>query len=131
VPEFVVHICNENIAEHMNVCSTDFAHGINELEKAGLTAAPSVKVRPPRIVEAPVQMECRLHRIVEIGARHNVIFGEVVMFHFHDGIVNERYHVDVAKLAPIGRLSGSLYTKVREPFRMDRPFLGEVPKQLT
>jgi flavin reductase (DIM6/NTAB) family NADH-FMN oxidoreductase RutF len=131
LPEFVVHICNEAIAERMNVCSTDFEHGINELEKAGLTALPSVKVRPPRIAEAPVQMECKLIRIVEFGTRHHVIFGEVLLFHIHDGIVNERFHVDVQKLNPIGRLSGSLYAKVREPFRMDRPFLGEKPKQLT
>jgi flavin reductase (DIM6/NTAB) family NADH-FMN oxidoreductase RutF len=131
LPEFVVHICNEAIAERMNVCSTDFEHGINELEKAGLTALPSVKVRPPRIAEAPVQMECKLIRIVEFGTRHHVIFGEVLLFHFHDDIVNERFHVDVQKLNPIGRLSGSLYAKVTEPFRMDRPFLGEIPKQLT
>jgi flavin reductase (DIM6/NTAB) family NADH-FMN oxidoreductase RutF len=131
LPEFVVHICDEDIAQRMNVCSTDFPHGINEIERAGLTAVPSVKVRPPRIAEAPVHMECKLIRVVEFGTRHNVVFGEVVMFHYRDGIVNERYHVDVNKLKPIGRLSGSLYTTVREPFRMDRPFLGDVPKQLT
>lgn len=131
LPEFVVHICDEDMAERMNVCSTDFAHGINEIDKAGLTALPSIKVKPPRIAEAPVQMECKLIRIVEFGTRHNVVFGEVVMFHYREGIVNDRYHVDIGRLKPIGRLSGSLYTKVREPFRMDRPFLGEVPKQLT
>jgi flavin reductase (DIM6/NTAB) family NADH-FMN oxidoreductase RutF len=131
LPEFVVHICNEEIAERMNICSTDFEHGINELEHAGFTALPSLKVQPPRIKEAPVQMECRLIKIVEFGNRHHVVFGEVVMFHYHEGIVNERYHIDLQKLNPIGRLSGSLYSKVREPFRMDRPFLGEKPKQLT
>lgn len=131
LPEFVVHICNEAIAERMNICSTDFEHGVNELEKAGLTPLPSLKVKPPRIAEAPVQMECRLIKVVEFGTRHHVIFGEVVLFHFHDRIVNERFHVDVQKLNPIGRLSGSLYTKVQEPFRMDRPFLGAIPKQLT
>jgi len=131
LPEFVVHICNEAIAERMNICSTDFPTGINELDKAGLTPIPSIKVRPPRIKEAPVQMECRLIKIVDFGTRHHVAFGEVVLFHFHDGIVNERYHVDVARLNPIGRLSGSLYTKVSDRFRMDRPFLGEKPKQLT
>ncbi len=131
LPEFVVHICNEAIAERMNVCSTDFEHGVNELEKAGLTAVPSTKVRPPRIAEAPVQMECRLVQIVELGTRHHVIFGEVVFFHFHDGIVNERFHVDVRRLNPIGRLSGSLYANVRDPFSMERPFLGAKPQQLT
>lgn len=131
LPEFVVHICDTEIAQRMNVCSTDFEHGINEIERAGLTALSSSLVRPPRIAEAPVHMECRLIRILEFGSRHNVVFGEVVMFHFRDGIVNERYHIDVASLDPIGRLSGSLYTRVKEPFRMDRPFLGDVPKQLT
>jgi flavin reductase (DIM6/NTAB) family NADH-FMN oxidoreductase RutF len=76
-------------------------------------------------------MECKLVRIVEFGTRHHVIFGEVLLFHFHDGIVNERYHVNVEKLDPIGRLSGSLYARVRDPFSMERPFLGAKPKQLT
>jgi len=115
----------------MNICSTDFPSGINELEKAGLTAEPSCIVRPPRIKEAPVQMECRLLRIVDFGTRHHVVFGEVVLFHFHEGIVNERFHVNVAKLNPIGRLSGSQYAKVTELFTMNRPFLGEKPRQLT
>jgi len=131
LPEFVVHICDESIAQRMNVCSTDFEHGVNEIEQAGFTAVPSVKVKPPRIAEAPVHMECKLIQIVQFGTRHNVVFGEVVMFHYRDGIVNDRYHVDVSKLNPIGRLSGSLYSKVTETFRMDRPFLGEKPKQLT
>lgn len=131
LPEFVVHICNTAIAERMNICSTDFEHGVNEIDQAGLTTLPSQRIKPPRIAEAPVQMECRLIRIVDFGNRHHAIFGEVVMFHYHEGIVNERHHVDIGRLDPIGRLSGSLYTKVREPFRMDRPFLGAVPKQLT
>lgn len=131
IPEFVVHICNVEIAERMNICATDFPTGVNEIEKAGLTSLPSVKIRPPRIKEAPVQMECRLIRIVDFGTRHHVVFGEVVLFHYHDGIVNERFHVDVAKLNPIGRLSGSQYTRVSDLFRLDRQFLGEKPKQLT
>lgn len=131
LPEFVVHICNEAIAERMNICATDFPAGVSELEKAGFTSTPSVMVKPPRIKEAPVQMECRLVKIVDFGTRHHVVFGEVVLFHFHDGIVNERYHVDSALLNPIGRLSGSSYTRVSDQFRMERRYLGEKPKQLT
>lgn len=130
-PEFVVHICNKGIAERMNICATDYPHGVSELEKAGLASAPSVKVAPPRITEAPVQMECRLERIVEFGTRHSVVFGEVVLFHFREGIVNDRYHVDVAKLNPIGRLSGSLYARIRDTFRLERQYLREKPRQLT
>jgi len=131
LPEFVVHICNEAIAERMNVCATDFPPGVNELERAGFATVPSRKVRPPRIQDAPVQMECRLVRIVDFGTRHHVAFGEVVLFHFHDGIVNERGHVDLSKLNPIGRLSGSHYTRVSDLFKLERQFLGEKPKQLT
>ena len=131
LPEFVVHICDEAIAERMNICATDYPHGVNELEKAGFDTAPSIKVAPPRIVDAPVQMECRLERIVEFGTRHHVVFGEVVLFHFRDGIVNDRCHVDIAKLNPIGRLSGSLYARIRDTFRLERQYLGGKPKQLT
>lgn len=131
LPEFVVHICNEAIAERMNICSTDFEHGVNEIDMAKFTALPSLKVAPPRIAEAPVHMECRLIKIVEFGTRHHVVFGKVVLFHYHDGIVNERYHIDVQKLNPIGRLSGPVYAKIGEQFRMERPFLGKKPEQLT
>jgi len=130
-PEFVVHICDGAMAERMNVCATDYPHGVNELEKAGLTAIPSVRIAPPRIAEAPVHMECRLERIIKFGTRHNVVFGEVLLFHFRDGIVNERYHVDFAKLDPMARLSGSLYGNIRDTFTLERKFLGDVPKQLT
>ena len=130
-PEFVVHICDEAIAESMNICATDYPHGINEIDMAGFTAIPSTRVAPPRIGEAPVHMECRLERVIKFGSRHNVIFGEVLMFHFRDGIVNERLHVNFAKLNPIARLSGSLYGRISETFTLERKFLGEVPKQLT
>lgn len=129
--EFVVHICDEAMAERMNICATDFPHGVNELEKAGLATTPSIKVAPPRIIDAPVQMECRLERIVSFGTRHNVVFGEVLLFHFRDGIVNDRQHVDFAKLNPIARLSGSLYGRISETFTLERQFLGKVPEQLT
>lgn len=129
--EFVVHICDQAIAERMNICATDYPHGINEIDKAGFTTIPSIRVAPPRIAEAPVHMECRLERVIKFGSRHNVIFGEVLMFHFRDGIVNERQHVNFSKLNPIARLSGPLYGRISETFTLERKFLGEVPKQLT
>jgi len=114
----------------MNVCATNFPTGVNELDEAGFTALRSVKVRPPRIAEAPVQMEGRVLQIVDAGERHHVVLGEIVWFHFRDGIVNDRYHVDIARLNPIGRLSGSNYARIREVFQMERKFLGKKPKQV-
>jgi flavin reductase (DIM6/NTAB) family NADH-FMN oxidoreductase RutF len=122
LPEFVVHIVSDAIREQMNVCAVDYPPGVNEIEKAGLTAVPSVKVRPPRIAEAPVAMECRLMQIVDVGRKpYHVVFGEVVHFHYHDGIVNERFHVDIGRINPIGRLAGKGgYTRVTDRFEMPR-----------
>ncbi len=122
IPEFVVHIVSDAIKDGMNVCGTDYAYGVNELAEAGFTAVPSVKVRPPRIAEAPVAMECKLVQIVELGQRPNyLVIGEVVHFHYHDGIVNDRFHVDVGRINPIGRLAGKGgYTRVTDRFEMPR-----------
>lgn len=130
LPEFVVHICSEEIATAMNVCATDFPASVSEVREAGFTTLPSMKVRPPRLVEAPVQMECRTLRVVSLGTRHHLIIGEVVMFHFADGIVDDRYNVSLSALRPIGRLSGSRYVRIADIFSLERKFVGEKPKQL-
>lgn len=122
--EFVVHIVNEDIADPMNSCATNVPIDVDELAEAGFTPLPSVKVAPPRIAEAKVQMECRVLHIIDIGERHHVVLGEVVLFHFEDGIVNERFHVDVKKLRPIGRLAGSSYIRIDETFALQRKYLG-------
>ena len=125
-PEFVVHIVSDAIKDKMNICAVDYPRGINELEKAGFTAVPSVKVRPPRIKEAPVAMECRLVQIIELGRRPNhLVIGEVVWFHYAEGLVNERFHVDVGRVNPIGRLAGKGgYTRITDRFEMPRMTLG-------
>ena len=122
LPEFVVHIVSDAIKDQMNVCAVDYPPEVTESEKAGLTAVPSTRVRPPRIAEAPVAMECRLMQIVDLGRKpSHVVFGEVVYFHYHDGIVNERFHVDVGRINPIGRLAGKGgYTRVTDRFEMPR-----------
>lgn len=122
VPEFVVHIVSDAIKDQMNVCAIDYPIEINELEKSGFTAVASSRVRPPRIAEAPVAMECRLMKIVEMGVRpYHVVFGEVVYFHYHDGLINDRFHVDVGRVNPIGRLAGKGgYTRVTDRFEMPR-----------
>lgn len=130
LPEFVVHICSEAIAVSMNVCATDYPSHVSEVHEAGFTTVPSVKVTPPRIAEAPVQMECRVIEIVRSGKRHNIVIGEVVMFHFHDGIADAACNVDLKALQPIGRLSGPRYARIRDVFALERRFLGEKPKQL-
>ncbi|VCU68207.1 Flavin reductase like domain protein [Pigmentiphaga humi] len=130
VPEFVVHIVDEGVKEKMNVCSADFPPDTSEIDFAGLRTAPSVKVRPPRLVECPAQFECRLIDIIEVGRRPNrLVIGEVVMMHYRQGIVDPaRFYVDAARLAPIGRLEGAgMYTRVTDRFQMGRPDIPGVP----
>ncbi len=122
IPEFVVHIVSDAIKEQMNVCAVDYAPEVNELQRAGFTALRSVRVRPPRIAEAPAALECRLLQIVDLGRKpYHVVFGEVVYFHYHEGIVDERFHVDAGRMNPIGRLAGkSGYTRITDRFEMPR-----------
>jgi flavin reductase (DIM6/NTAB) family NADH-FMN oxidoreductase RutF len=125
--EFVIHIVDEAMAPKMNICSTDFPTGTNELVEADFETVASVKVVPPRIAESPAHFECRILQIHDVGSRHHIIIGEVVWFHYRDGVVNERLYVDFQKLAPIGRLSGSLYARLDKTFRLDRPYADGRP----
>lgn len=126
-PEFVVHIVSDAIKDKMNVCAVEYPRGVNEITEAGFTAVPSRMVRPPRIAEALAAMECRLIRILELGRQpYHLVIGEVVYFHYHDGIVNEKFHVDVGKINPIGRLAGKGgYTRITDRFEMPRIKYGK------
>lgn len=125
--DFVVHIVSHDIRNQMNVCAVSYPLGVSEIEKAGLTAVSSVKVKSPRILEAPIAMECKLIQRVLLGPRpYHLMIGEVVYFHFKDGAVNERLHVDVGLVDPIGRLAGKGgYTRITDRFEMDRLPGGE------
>ena len=126
IPEFVVHIVSDAIKEKMNICAIDYPRGVSEIAEAGFTALASTKVRPPRIAEAPVAFECRLLQRLELGrVPYHVVIGEVVYFHYREGIVDERFHVDVGKINPIGRLAGrGGYTRITDRFEMPRLKLG-------
>lgn len=117
--EFVVNVVNEEIAEAVNICAGSFDHGVNELEKAGLTTLPSRIVKPPRVAESPASLECRVRQIIDLGS-HNLILGEVVMFHVRDDLLEDGT-VNVHKLHPVARLSRNYYTRCREIFEMVRP----------
>jgi flavin reductase (DIM6/NTAB) family NADH-FMN oxidoreductase RutF len=121
--QFVVNLVTEDIAGKMNVASGDYPPGTNEFEVAGLTPIPSTSVRPPRVAESPVSMECRLYEITKVGNSPYASYltlGEVVLFHVQDEFWKDG-EVDVHKLRAIGRMSGPRYTKTRDIFEMPRP----------
>jgi flavin reductase (DIM6/NTAB) family NADH-FMN oxidoreductase RutF len=118
--EFVVHIVDDALKEKMNICGIEYASEVNEIAEAGLRTAASTKVRPPRLIDCPVQMECKLHQIVLLG-HYEMVIGQVVLLHYRKGLVNERKHVNVAVLNPLGRLAGyDGYTRVTDRFPMPR-----------
>ena len=121
--EFVVNIVSEEIAEQMNLTSGEYPHGVDEFELSGLTPVPSDIVRPPRVLESPVNMECRLVQIVDVGREPlggSLVLGEVVRFHIDPAIMDD-FRIDPEKLRAIGRMGGTGYTRTRDRFDMIRP----------
>jgi len=121
--EFVVNIVSEEIAGKMNLCSGDYPPGVDEFQVSGLTPVPSGLVKPPRVLEARVNMECKVMQIVPISDKPlggTVVLGHVVRFHVDDAIV-EDFRIDPDKLQAVGRMGGNEYSRTRDRFEMIRP----------
>jgi flavin reductase (DIM6/NTAB) family NADH-FMN oxidoreductase RutF len=122
--EFVINVVTEDVAEAMNISATELPPDMNEFEMAGVTPAASVAVKPPRVAESPVNYECVLRQVVQVGeglpGSGWVIIGEVVHVHVADSVIDENYRVNVHALKPIGRLAGFNYTRVNDIFEMKR-----------
>ena len=121
--EFVVNVVSEELAEQMNITAAEFPPEVDEFEASGLTPIPSDLVKPPRVSESHVHMECRLYLAIEIGAlpvSGNVILGEVVRFHVDDQYV-DHFKIDPGRLRAIGRMGGASYTRTTDRFDMIRP----------
>jgi flavin reductase (DIM6/NTAB) family NADH-FMN oxidoreductase RutF len=122
--EFVVNIVTEPLAHAMNVSATEFPPEVNEFEVARLTPAPSVAVRAPRVAESPVHFECRVVQIIDLGSdpgAGSVVLGRIVHLHVSDDLLTEGNRIDLARLRPIGRLTGSGYCRVTDLFSIPRP----------
>jgi flavin reductase (DIM6/NTAB) family NADH-FMN oxidoreductase RutF len=121
--QFVVNLVSEDVAAQMNICAIDFDHSVNEVAEAGLTAIPSVKVRPPRIAESPVSMECERLVLVDVGNDRTVVLGKVLAIHIRDEAVIDpvKCYIDTPKLGLIGRMHGrGWYSRTTDRFEMPR-----------
>ncbi len=123
--EFVVNLATESLAEAMNATSASLAAGVSEFEIAGLTPAPSLMIKAPRVLESPVNMECRLVHHYSLEDHKNggatVIIGRVVMFHVDDSILLDDYKINMEVYKPVARLAGAAYAKLGETFSIKRP----------
>jgi flavin reductase (DIM6/NTAB) family NADH-FMN oxidoreductase RutF len=124
VPEFVVNIVPFALREPMNQTAAPLPHGESEFEKFAIATAPSLQVRPPRVAAAPVAFECRLDRIVEIGAgplASSVVFGTIVSAYVSEAVLGADGAVDPLKLDTIGRMGGDYYARTTGLFTLNRP----------
>jgi flavin reductase (DIM6/NTAB) family NADH-FMN oxidoreductase RutF len=123
--EFVVNIVSEDFAQQMNACSAEFPPDVNEFTVSGLTPVPSEVVRPPRVKESRIHMECRAMLVVHVSAKPlggSLVMGEVLRFHVDDALFSD-YKVDPDLLRAIGRMGGPTYSRTTDRFEMPRPVL--------
>ncbi len=124
VPECVVNVVPFSIKDAMNEASYAFPPEVSEFEAAGFTALPSRFVRPARVAESPVQMECRLLQIVPVGngpLSANICIAEVLCFHIVNEFLLSDGTVDVTKIDLIARLGGDDYCTIRDRFALPKP----------
>jgi flavin reductase (DIM6/NTAB) family NADH-FMN oxidoreductase RutF len=121
--EFVINVVTEEIAEQMNRTAIEAPPEVDEFEFSGLTPLPSDLIKPPRVAESKIQMECRLRQIVRVSEKPgggSLVLGDVLRFHVLESIL-DGYKVDPGKLKAIGRMGGPSYVRTQDRFDMDRP----------
>jgi flavin reductase (DIM6/NTAB) family NADH-FMN oxidoreductase RutF len=114
--EFVVNMVDMAIADQMITCGINFPRGVDEVEKSGLSLAPSLQVRPGRVRESPCSMECKLHQSIDYPLR-SIILGEVVQMNVRDDCLDDvgRY-VRPETYQPIARLHADNYIVADQQF---------------
>ena len=126
VKEVVINVVNYDLVHQMSLTSTEYPEGVNEFEKAGLTMLPSDEVKPFRVAESPVQLECKINDIVYLGKEGgagNLIVCEVVKIHITEEVINGDGSINQEALDLVARAGGSYYSRAKKGF-------FEIPKPL-
>ncbi len=113
--EVVINIVNYDIVQQMSLASSPFPKGVNEFLKAGLTPIPSESVKPFRVKESIVQMECKVRDIVytgQTGGAGNIIIAEIVLMHINESILDADGKLDPYKMDLVARMGGNYYCRV-------------------
>ena len=124
--EVVINIVNYDIVQQMSLSSTEYDQGVNEFIKSGLTMVDSEKVRPYRVGESPVQLECKVNEVVALGDEGgvgNLVICEVVMMHVKEEILDKDGSIDQYKIDQVARMGGNWYSRANMG-------MFEVPKPL-
>ena len=123
--EVVINVVNYDIVQQMSLSSTEYADGVNEFLKSGLTPIPSELVKPYRVAESPVQFECKINEIIALGTEGgagNMIICEVVKIHINENVLDEKGAIDPMKIDLVSRLGGNWYSRAKEGlFEVEKP----------
>lgn len=128
VPEVVINIVNYDIVHQMSLASSPFAPGVSEFEKAGFTPIASETIQPKRVAESPVQFECKVIEVKELGhegGAGNLVICEVLRIHLKEEILDENGMVDQHKIDLVSRMGGNWYC------RADEGSMFEITKPIT
>lgn len=115
VPECVINIVNYDMVQQVSLSSVEYALGVNEFVKSGLTAMPSQMVRPPRVAEAPVQLECVVREVITLGqtpGAGNLVIAEIKLIHINENVLDINGLIDQEKIDLVARLGGDWYCRV-------------------
>ncbi|MBX2966051.1 MAG: flavin reductase family protein [Cyclobacteriaceae bacterium] len=126
VSEVVINIVSYNMVQQMSLASSEYPKGVNEFVKAGFTETPSEKVRPPRVAESPVALECKVLQVIptgEQGGAGNLVICEVVLMHIKDELIGEDGKIDPFKLDAVARMGSDWYCRANGDslFRLPQP----------
>jgi flavin reductase (DIM6/NTAB) family NADH-FMN oxidoreductase RutF len=114
VPEVVINIVNYSMVHQMSLASSEYPKGVDEFTKAGFTKEKSELIRPFRVKESPVQLECKVKEVIELGDQGgagNLIICEVVLIHIQESILDERGSIDQRKIDLVARMGGNWYCR--------------------
>jgi flavin reductase (DIM6/NTAB) family NADH-FMN oxidoreductase RutF len=116
--EFIVNIADESMLDQLHLSSIEYPADVSEVEELGLDVLPGQRIACPRLAASPVNLECRLHQILEFGAlRTQLIVGEVLHFQIRDDLCHNG-KIETDALRPLGRVAGPRYVKLREYMSM-------------
>lgn len=126
VPEVVINVVNYSIVAQTSLSSSPYEPGESEFVKAGFTPLPSERIRPFRVAESPIQMECKVVEIKELGqggGAGNLVICEVLLMHIREDILNEQHQIDQTKVDFAARMGGNWYCRAipESMFEIDKP----------
>ncbi|MGA9271381.1 MAG: flavin reductase family protein [Lutimonas sp.] len=126
VKEVVINVVTHDMVQQTSLSSTEYDKGVNEFEKAGFSMKASERVKPFRVAESPVQFECAIRQVIELGSEGgagNLIICEVLLMHIDESVLDANQKIDQKALDLVARAGGSYYSRAKEGF-------FEIPKPL-